>query len=403
MADTTAPVGSESNPGAPTPRKAKGSASAEPKFSDGGSMGADDTMSVNPTPKSATEPYTPDPYGGKGGPQALPHEDLARKGGGPEQRVDDRQAALVKKMREDKSVSKLLRDESRRGFGGMADVVEAATEETTTEATDDKPTEEKKPRRTKADIDEIARLQREKREFQDKLKAANGERTEAARTRKLQALAADYPIAAAAALLGMEPEKFTELVYQDDVAKKSAGAGDKIKIDPAALAKDLEEADKRAAGNSELDRERAVAAELRQQLAARDAMGNIERIVRGDSKRWELCNRDPEVASKVLTVVRKQIQESGWKPSNEEAVAFTESLLDDMEKENEAIGKRFTRAAATSTKKERPAPPPGQRQAQKSYSDNIDRYGRAPKKESVEDRQDKLIAKYRGVSMTGDS
>ncbi len=403
--------------GTPTPRNARKVAVPEPTFTDGGGddHGRGDTMDVNPTPRDQLEAkgaapkreYVPDPFGGKSGPAHLTGEDLARSGGGPDQRIDDRQAKLAEKFRKDPAIKQLMVDESKKVFGMLPDApvvdpdaARAAAAEDTTEA-------KTAAERNADDVAEIARLSREKRELKDKIKAADGARTAAKRLEMYQEIAKEYPLAAVKALLGID----ADALYDDDVKGKSKSVGDKyLNLDPA---KAVESDDKVAAERTRAEAAEARAASLEADAAAIRASKTATAIAREDGKRWELCLRDPDIGDTVVKEVRRLYSESdaasgghgkGWRPKDAaEAVEFTRSILDDLEKHYDSVGKRFSRGGeAVTAKKGPPKPPAGQRQpgAQPRPSDAFDRYARPPKRESVEDRQDRLVAKYAGTSFT---
>lgn len=417
MSSTAAPVGSEANPGAPSPRVSKGAGFAEPAFENIGNAPVRDTevMDVNPTPRSAredgmnadgTSPFS----AGKTGPQLLTGEDLARRGGGPDQRVEERQAKLTQKFREDKGVQKLMRDESLKRFGEIPGAApDKSAEEARAETAAAEETETTETGRSAKDIDEIAKLSRERRELRDSLRAANGAKTEAKRSEMLKELAKEYPAAAAAAWLGEDPDAYISRVYQDDVKGKSKSAGDRIKVDPEkALGEDERLSKHEQALQAERAEKNRLASEL-QEIRVGQAAANI---VQSDTKRWELCAKTPDIGTKLAAEVSKVYRESdaaaggngkGWRPKDaKEQKEFVDSLLDDMEKGFEEVGKRYSRTPAAPAAR-RPAPPPGQRPvAQSRTGADWDRYAKPPKRESVEDRQDAMIARYRGRSMTTD-
>lgn len=415
--DVTPPIPAPSGKGRKAP-------APEPTFSDAGApdpTGKGDTMDVNPTPRHELEAkgavpareYVPDPFGGRPGPAHLVGPDLARSGGGADQRIDDRQGKLADKYRNDPAIKKLMADEARKVFGVLPDEPPPADAKDTAEpdqgaAADDKKPTPDKPR-SDDDVAEIARLSREKRELKDKLKAADGARTEAKRIEMLKEIAKEYPIAAVEALLGVN----VDAIYADDVAGKSKNAGDKIKnLDPAAK---VTEADAVAAERTKREEAEARAAQLEAQMAETRASKAATAIAREDGKRWELCLRDPAIGETVVSEVKRLYAESdakagghgkGWRPKDDaEAVEFTRSVLDDLEKHYEGLGKRFARGGSepVNGKKKPPTPPAGQRQPQmRDRPQEHDRYARPPKRESVEDRQDRLIAKYAGTSFTED-
>lgn len=413
----------EPAPSAPTPRKAKGSAGAEPAFTTSAVDNDPEVMTVNPTPRGERQEaaaleqpgYMPDPFGGKSGPVPLAGEDLARRGGGPDERVTKRQDDLVAKFRGDKAVTQLLRDEASKRLGtvpaeltGTDDGLRAATPPVADvpvgTTTDDPPPSAVAS--SAAEVAEIAKQQRENRELRQKIKLAEGARTEAARLAAWREIAKEYPIAAMKEVLGLDPEA----IYSDDVQQRSAKAGDKIKPDPA---KFVEADDAKAGVNAELEEERRLRREAEGRLAFETAQRSARTIAESDAKRWELCNRDPEIGSTVVKEVQRLYAEAdakaggpgkGWRPKDDaEAVEFTRTVLDDIEKHHDELGRRFSRAPAAAPAAKRPVPPAGQRQpAGPRPSDNFDRYQRPPKRESVEDRQDRLISRYRGVSLTDD-
>ena len=408
MSSTAAPVGSEANPGAPSPRKSKAGAGSEPAFSDGGgSLDTGDTMDVNPTPRSSQLLEDGSTANSKAGPQLLTGEDLARRGGGPDQRVEDRQAKLTKKFSEDKGVQKLMRDESRKRFGEIPGTAPDKTAEEARGETTETTAETVAEARASKDIEEIARLSREKRELRDSLKAANGARTEAKRSEMLKELAKEYPAAAAAAWLGEDPDAYISRVYEDDVKGKSKGAGDRIKVDPEkALGEDERTSKHEQALQAERAEKERISGELQQYKMAQAA----QNIVQSDAKRWELCGKTPDIGTQLAAEVAKVYRDAdaaaggpgkGWRPKDaKEQKEFVDSLLDDMEKGFEEVGKRYSRTPAAPAAR-RPAPPPGQRQQAPSRTGaDWDRYAKPPKRESVEDRQDALISRYRGRSMT---
>jgi hypothetical protein len=411
---------------APRARRAKATAAAEPAFSDGGGRDADpEVMSVNPTPREQAG-WKPDPFANKtgSGPQALAGEDLVRRGGGAEVRVEDRQAKLVEKFRADKAVTKLLRDEREKRHGafderkdapeGDDEAPEMSPEEARAKGEeaggDEKPEVEEAPaREERKTVAEIARLEREKRELRQKIKAAEGSRTEAAKLAAYREIAKEYPIAA---IQAMFPDLSVDAIYEDDVKGKSKTApADKLKVDPAAR---LAEEDARSGRDAELEEERSK----RQAAEAQLAQGRIERAAaaqaKADPKRWELCQRDPDIGATVMKEAQRLLSESdaeaggagkGWRPKDDkEAAEFHAAILDDLEKHYAELGKRYGRAAAPEKKPAPKVPPRGQGGRFAPDDKPIDnyRYSRPPKRESVEDRQDRLIAKFRGVTLTDD-
>lgn len=404
---------------APAVRASK--ASGDPTFSSGGGGGDDgETMDVNPTPRGSRQEamaidvpgYVPDPFGGKSGPTPLAGEDLVRRGGGAEVRVEDRQAKLVEKMRADKTVAKILKDEreKRHGFNdkssdavdGADGAAPAAAASAETPAADDKPA------RAETDVAEIARQQRENRELKQRIKLAEGSRAEAKRVEEWKKIAKDYPIAAMREVLGLEPEA----IYEDDVQGKSKGAGDKIpKVDPARA---IADEDKSAGVTGELEQERARAVRAESQLAMERATRSAASVAKEDAKRWELCQRDPDIGRTVVSEVQRLFREAdekaggagkGWRPiDDKEARELTASVLDDLEKHFDSLGKRYAKGAPSAAPSRKPVPPRGQGgQFQQTPADpNNYRYTRPPKRESVEDRQDRLISRYRGVSLVDD-
>jgi hypothetical protein len=409
----------ETPPAAPAPKGTRKTPVAEPTYTTSGGEpeGPSDVMDVNPTSRADLEArgvtqkreYIPDPYGGKAGPAHLVGEDLARSGGGPEVRIDDRQAKMVDKWRNDPATKKLMAEESKKTIGGIPNAPEVTPEEARAAAAADPVVEEPKTaaERNADDVAEIAKLSREKRELKDKIKAADGARTEAKRLEMYKEIANDYPLAAVKALLGVDPEQ----LYADDVANKSKSVGDKfLNLDPA---KAIETDDAVGAERTKREAAEARAAELEGQVSRDRAARAAISIAREDGKRFELCLRDPEIGGTVVAEVQKVYREAdakaggqgkGWRPKDDaEAVEFTRSILDDLEKHYESLGKRFSRGTseAVTPRKGPPKPPPGQRQPQSSRApQELDRYARPPKRESVEDRQDALIKKYSGLTFT---
>lgn len=412
----------EPAPQAPSPRARK--VSAEPAFTDAGAPGGADSevMDVNPTPRgerqaalaSENAAYVPDPFGGKSGPQPLMGEDLARRGGGPDERVTKKQEDLVAKFRGDKAVQKLLRDEAAQRLGTVPKELEGAEvglrqdappkDEPVGTTTGEPAADAAKPN-TAVEVAAIAKEQRENRELRQRIKLAEGARTEAKRLEAWKLIAKDYPMAAAQAVLGIEPDAF----YADDVQGRSKNAGDKIKVDPAAL---VAAEDKAAGRDAELEEERRLRRDAEGRLAFETATRTATAIAAEDRKRWALANTDPTIGRRVTTEVARLYRESddkaggpgkGWRPKDDaEAVEFTKTVLDDIEKHEQGEKKRLTSMdAAAPVRGKVPTPPPGQRPTNSPRpSDNFDRYARPPKRESVEDKQDRLISRYRGVSLT---
>lgn len=409
MADTV------STPAAPAPKGARKTPIAEPTFTDGGGAPHDPgVMDVNPTPRAARDPdaadpsrqYIPDPFGGKTGPTQLVGEDLARAGGGPDQRIDKRQNDLAEKYRADPAIKKLMQDEQRKKFGVLPDAPDVTPEDARAAAGGDEPAPGA-PTSTAVEVAQIAKLEREKRELRDRLKQADGARTTAKRLEMYQKIAEDYPIAAVRGLFG---DDFIDKLYADDVAGKSKAIGDKYKgLDPA---KALEQDDAVGAKDNELQQERARRVELERELSTERAKVQAAGIAREDGKRWELCLREPEIGAKVVDRVKKLYAEA--KPDERagldaifqddaKSADLTRDILDDLEKEYDGIGKRFSRGGVPVVPAtRRPAPPAGQRGPVSPRPANVehDRYARPPKRESVEDRQDRMAEKYRGMKFT---
>lgn len=411
----------EPAPQAPTPRKSKATAAAEPAFSTSAVDPDGDVMDVNPTPRGErqlaqaldTPGYVPDPFGGKAGPTPLNGEDLARRGGGPDERVTNRQDELVKKFRGDKAVQQLLRDEASKRLGTTPKELEGTeaglratpAEGTPSDATAATTTETETPAVKVDEVAEIAKAQRENRELKQRIKLAEGARTEAKRIEAWREIAKDYPIAAMREVLGLEPEA----IYTDDVQGKSKNAGDKIKPDPAKL---IEADDAKAGQNAELEEERRLRREAEGRLAFAEGQRRAATIAGEDKKRWPLANTDPAIGGRIVGEVQRLYREAdtkaggpgkGWRPKDDaEAAEFTRAVLDDIEKHEKSEKARLTSMDAPPAKTGRPTPPPGQRQvpARPGASGDFDRYSRPPKRESVEDRQDRLISRFRGVSLT---
>ncbi len=407
---------------AAAPKGARKTTLPEPTFSDagGGPTGPNDVMDVNPTPRAPRDPeaadpsrqYIPDPFGGKSGPAHLAGEDLARAGGGPDQRIDKRQNDLAEKYRNDPAVKKLMHDETKKKFGVLPDAPEVSPEDARAAAGDEPAADDpNKPTDSAAEVAQIARLEREKRELRDRLKQADGARTSAKRLEMYQKIAEDYPIAAVRGLFG---DDFVDKLYADDVAGKSKAIGDKYKsLDPS---KELEADDAVAGVKGELERERQRAAELQAQLAERNLRDQVSDIARSDGKRWELCLREPNIGAKVAEKARamyrdaKPDEKAGlqriWQDDKMSA-EFTAGLLDDLEKEFDGVGKRFSRgpAPASAPAARRPSPPANQRAVVPGSArpgQEHDRYARPPKRQSVEDRQDAMVARYAGVKYNED-
>lgn len=401
-------------PAASAPKGARKTPVPDPVFTDNTPAVHDsEVMDVNPTSredlaaKGAGAPareYIADPYGGKGGPAHLSGPDLARSGGGADQRIDDRQAKLAEKFRLDPGVKKLLADEAKKKFGVLPDdaPVDSLAGDLPSDDTAADP-----PTTAAVEVAKIAALEREKRELKAKLKDADGARSAAKRLEMYKEIAKDYPLAAVKALLGVD----ADALYDDDVKGKSKSVGDKyLNLDPA---KALETDDAVGAKDRELQAERAEAARLRVELAERNLRDQVAGIARGDGKRWELCLREPNIGAKVAEKARSMYREAKTDAEREGlkkiwsddklSVDFTHDLLDELEKEYDAVGKRFSRASpgvAAAGASKRPVPPAGQRPAGGARPVEHDRYARPAKRESVEDRQDKLIAKYSGTSFT---
>ena len=82
------------------------------------------------------------------------------------------------------------------------------------------------------------------------------------------------------------------------------------------------------------------------------------------------------------------------------SVALTRDILDDQEKEYDALGNDFLAVHRLRPQQlVRPAPPPGQRGVSPARPGAVehDRYSKPPKRESVDDRQDRMIQKYSGM------
>ena len=410
---------------APAPSGARKTPVAEPTFADaaGAPVGdSHDVMDVNPTPRAARDPdapdpsrqYVPDPFAvGKSGPAHLAGEDLARAGGGPDQRVDKRQNDMAEKYRADPAIKKLMAEEAAKKFGVLPDAPVVEPEDARAAVTGDADAtaaaDPDKPASTAAEVARIATLEREKRELRDRLKQADGARTTAKRLEMYQEIAKDYPIAAVRGLFG---DDFVDKLYADDVAGKSKAIGDKYKnVDPA---KAIETDDAVGAVRAELEREREEKRQVQAQLAERNLVDQAGSIAREDGKRWELCLRDPNIGAEVVKKARTMYAEANdadkaalrklWSDDKTSA-EFTRDVLDDLEKEREALGKRYSRgapAAAPAPGARRPAPPPGQRAAPGTTGrpQEHDRYARPPRRESVEDRQDRMAEKYRGMKFT---
>ena len=417
MPDSTPPA----TPAAPAPKGARKTPVAEPTFSDAGGApeGPSDVMDVNPTPRAAKNPDAPDPtrqyvepYKSSSGPAHLVGEDLARAGGGADQRIDKRQGDLADKYRKDPAIQKLMADEQKKRFGQLPDAPVVDPEAARAAATGDEPAaaEPGAAAPTPAEeVAQIARLEREKRELRDKLKAAEGARTPAKRLEMYQKIAEDYPIAAVRGLFG---DDFVDKLYADDVAGKSKAIGDKFKnLDPA---KALEVDDAVSVKERELQEERQLRIAAQREVSTERAKQQASEIARSDGKRWELCQRDPDIGAKVVDRVRKLYAEASAEDrkgldaifaDDAKSVALTRDILDDQEKEYDALGKRFSRgSSAPAAATRRPSPPPGQRGVSPARPGAVehDRYSKPPKRESVDDRQDRMIQKYSGMKFTED-
>ncbi len=417
MADETAPAAAPEKRGPGRPRKAP---APEPAFSDGGGGEPADhgVMDVNPTPREARNPDAPDPArqyipSPFSGPAHLSGEDLARSGGGADQRVDTRQNTMAEKYRNDPAIKALMQEEAKKKFGALPDAPAVEPEDRRAAAADaagqpaGEATGTEAATSTADEVAQIARLEREKRELRDRLKAADGARTAAKRLEMYQKIAEDYPIAAVRGLFG---DDFVDKLYADDVAGKSKSIGDKYKnLDPS---KALETDDAVSVKDRELQEERTRRIEAEREVSTERAKQQAASIARSDGKRWELCQREPNIGAKVVDQVKKLYAEASAEDrkgldaifaDDAKSVALTRDILDDLEKEYDALGKRFSRGNAQSAPAtRRPAPPAGQRSPALTGRPvpEHDRYSRPPRRESVEDRQDRMAEKYRGMKFT---